>query len=149
VTLLQSLQDRSAVLGVGAAEAEDHGHRSLCGGAEAGDGRRRVACQGDPADHVDGEGVRVGAHGSDHLEGGGDLLLAEVPLEVDHAGDTQRGGELIDGVGRHAGAVGDDEDAAAATGSPRLGPGIEERDAEVVALAAEHQGGSAPLALAT
>jgi hypothetical protein len=132
----------------GPAESENDGDPPLHGGAEAIHGRRRVPRAGNPADHVDREGVYIGTGGANHLEGGGDLRFAEVELEIDHAGDAEGGRELIDGVGRHAGAVRDDEDAAAPAGSPLHGLGAEERDVEVVALAAEDEQASAFLALA-
>ena len=103
---------------------------------------------GHPADHVDRQGVDVGPRRANHLEGSGDLRLAEAALEVDHAGDADGGRELIDGIGRHAGSVGDDEDSAALAGCPQLWLGAEERDVEVVTLAAEYQNVTTFFALA-
>ena len=141
LALLEGAQDLLVVTGVGAGEAEDDGHLSVDGRAEPVDRRRRVAGEGDPADHVDDEGIQIAAHAANHLEGGGDLGLAEVLLQIDHPGDADEARELIDRIGRHPGAVRDDEDPAPLCrhGHSERRSGVEERDAEVVALAPEHQ----------
>jgi len=109
------------------------------GAAEERHGLHRVGGERDSADHVDDQGVHVGTDRANHLENGGDLFLGEVPLQVDHSGNANAAGELIDRVRRHAGAVGDDEDATAPARLLQVLLRAEEGEVEVVLLAPEDQ----------
>ena len=73
VALLEITQDLATVVGSRTAEAQDDGHASFDGGAEALDGPYGIGGEGDSADHVDHQGVQIRADGADHVEGGGDL----------------------------------------------------------------------------